>query len=127
MDTMQEYVEFRLEQWADWYLRGNDSGIGYPRKNILQRFLEGGGVFVRGSTHQGFVSNSQAEEIEWIVKELAAQNRKLSDALRIQYFESGTMKSKALRLRVSQAQFKIWLGMAKQWVAGRLSYRRSLH
>lgn len=119
--SMQDYVHYRLDQWADWYLRGNQYGLGYPKKNIMARLIDEGGILIKGTSHHSPSTNVQAEEIEMIVKSLAKQSQKLAEALRVQYFEQGTVPFKAKRMGLSYTQFKVHVDMAKQWVAGRLS------
>lgn len=38
----ESYVDFRLQQWAEWFSRGNCYGIGYPSSSIEYRLMKEG-------------------------------------------------------------------------------------
>jgi len=118
-----QYVERRLEEWADWYLRYNDFGLGYPKKSLEARLMETGGYLVKTTGPVYPPENVEAEEIEGLVAEIARQTPKLAQALRAQYFDRGTLPFKARKIGVSRTQFKVYVDMGKQWLAGRLSIR----
>lgn len=119
--SIDDYVNYRLEQWVDWYLRGNQYGLGYPKKSIAARLMEEGGVLINSTANYSPPTHAAAEEVEMMVKDLAKQNPKIALALRVQYFNVGTAQSKARQAGLSYSQFKVHLDMAKQWIAGRLS------
>lgn len=119
--SIQEYIEYRLEEWAKWYLRGNSLGLGYPRASLEGRMMESCGVIAKSTVPPGLLCNAEAEEIEKMVLELNQQNERMAKILRAQYFEQGTTKGKAARLQMSYETFKMQLDLAKQWLTGRLS------
>lgn len=118
---MTDYIESRLIEWAEWYLRDDDHGLGFPKKSIEAHLMELGGLLIKTTGYYYPPSHANAEEIEAYIRELAQQNRMLAETLRSAYLWIGTGKQKAKRMRVSYTQFKVYLGMAKQWLAGRLS------
>ena len=122
-ENVGKYVEKRLQEWADWFIRGNTYGIGYPPESFIT-MLEKGITAKKKKTFKIPIlpTNESAEEMEKFVVEMAHQNRQMADALRKYYFgREPTLQLKAKIFGVSGAQFKILLGMARQWLAGRLS------
>lgn len=117
---INDYVESRLEEWAEWYLKHGDFGLGYPWRSIEGRMIDNGGIIIRGIAPE-VLCNTEAEEIEHMVQELYRQDEFLARVLREQYFGKGTAKNKSARLKTSYENFKIHLKMAKHWLAGRLS------
>ena len=117
-----EYLEHRLEEWADWVVRIDTNCMGYPRKTLEARLRDEGGVLISGTGFYCPPGNERAEEIERFVGDLYQQNKLLAIALRVYYLdEKSTLGHKAKKAGVSLAQYKIYLNMAKMWLAGRLS------
>lgn len=116
-----QYIERRLEEWADWYSRGNNYGLGYPSCSILYRLMKEGHI-IRSSGPKPLPTNEAAEEIESLIKIMAQQNQTMALALRCQYFTQGSLRQKAKQLNMSHTQFKHYVDMAHQWLAGRLSF-----
>ena len=114
-------IEKRLNVWADWIMRQNDWGLGYPKQSIEAHLMKYGNIVIQQSNQPVLMSNPDAEEIENEISVLAKQTQILADALRVYYLTIGTMEQKAKKLNVSHAQLRIYLNMAKQWLAGRLS------
>ena len=85
--------------------------------------METGGYLVKTTGPVYPAENVEAEEIEGLVAEIARQTPKLAQALRAQYFDKGTLPFKARKIGVSRTQFKVYVDMGKQWLAGRLSIR----
>lgn len=121
--NMLRYVEYRLEEWAHWYSRGCYMGLGYPNQSTIAALKEYQGVMIKTQGIKPIATNEQAEEIEDLMKELALQNKRLTDVLRQNYFGVGTAAYKAEQVGLSYAHFKVQLDMAKQWLAGRLTGR----
>jgi hypothetical protein len=117
------YVEERLQQWAEWYSRGNWYGLGYPSCSIEYRLMKEG-VIVKTTGPKPFPSHEEAEEIELLVNEIAKQNEKIALALRCQYFGHRRSRERAKLLGVSYAQFRVYVDLGRQWLAGRLSAPR---
>jgi hypothetical protein len=114
------YVERRLTQWSKWYSSGNYYGLGFHSESI-EYVLMTVGIMIKSTGPKPAPCNEKAEEIEMLVTEMACQNKKIAMALRSQYFGRGMLTERAKRLGVSYPQFKIYVDMARQWLAGRLS------
>ena len=117
------YLEKRLDHWAQWVLKGNQNGQGYPSKSSLYDWMKMGGVVVQAQSKPPLPCDDDAEEIERCVMEMAKQRPRIALALRMQYLTSGTIQQKSKTTHLSSAQFKINLQMAKQWLAGWFSAR----
>lgn len=124
-ESFMQYLENRLEQWADWYLRGNFYGLGYPNCALEYRLLREGNI-QRHSGPPRLRSNEAAEEIEDLVKQMAEYNLIMANALRCQYFMTGTLRTRAVHLKISHTHFKHYVDMAHQWLAGRLSAKKKV-
>lgn len=114
------YVDMRLVQWADWFSKNNLYGLGYPSSTIEYRLMKEG-VLINSTSPRQFLSNTDAEEIELLVKELERNIRNIGLALRSQYFGQKTSRERAERLGMSYAQFRILVDQGRLWLAGRLS------
>ena len=117
---IQNSIENKLEQWATWYIKSGDYGLGYPSKAVEARIMEHD-VYCRTAGPKYLPSNETAEEIEVLITEMFKQTPKIALALREEYFSRGTLPQKAKNIGVSRSQFKVCVDMAKQWLAGRLS------
>ena len=119
-----EYVESRLEEWAEWFSRGNYSGLGYPSKTLEQRLKEGGGILVEMTGPWVPPSNRKAEEIEDLVKELAKQYPSLATVLRKKYFASSykNLRNLAKDLGMPESTFRSHIAMAKVWLSAKLGH-----
>ncbi len=113
------YVDQRLEEWANWYAKGNWYGLGYPTCTQEYKIMKAD--LIPSTVQNTLPSNESAEQIEALVVELEGQGRKLASALRLQYFGRGSIVKRAQKLGVSYPQFRVYVGMARQWLAGRLS------
>ena len=113
------YVDQRLEEWANWYAKGNLYGLGYPTCSHEYKVMKSD--FIRSTAQQTLPCNESAEQIEALVVEMESQGGKLASALRQQYFGSGSAVKRAKALGISYPQFRVYIGMARQWLAGRLS------
>lgn len=118
---MLDYVEYRLNEWADWYSRGCYAGIGYPNKSTLALLREYQGVVIRMPGAKPLPTHEQAEEMEGLIKELVLQNERLASVLRENYLGVGTATRKAQKIGISYAHYKVQLDMGRQWLAGRLT------
>ena len=122
---IEKYIKDRLEEWADWYGRGRDNYLGYPSKCTLARLIDGELLMNNNAGPKNMPTNERAEEIEKLVKEMAEQNYTMATVLRCQYFLHGSLRSKAKYLnkylKISHTQFKYYVDMSEQWLAGRLS------
>jgi len=118
-----EYIESRLEEWGEWFSRGNFSGLGYPSKTIEQRLRDGGGILVKMTGPWVPPTNRNAEEIEDLVKELAKRYPSLASVLRKKYFASSykSLSKIAKEIQMPVRTFHEHVKMAKMWLEGRLS------
>ena len=116
-----EYLDRRIDEWADWVARVDTNGLGFPNKSVEQRLREQGGVLISGTGLKLPPSNERAEEMERLIGDLHQSNPDLANALRAKYLTSGEVKQKAKRLGISAASFTVYVKMAKIWLAGRLS------
>jgi hypothetical protein len=119
--TFDEYVEKRLQDWADWASRRDGHNIGYRKYNILYRIMKEGHQLINSTGEYYPPYYQAAEEIESLVKDLAEHNRKHATALREQYLSRGLQRSKAKKLGISESQFKVHVDLARAWLRGRLS------
>lgn len=122
-ENISKYVEMRLQEWADWFIRGNTYGIGYPRESAITMIEKSITVKKKKDFKLPILpTNESAEEVEKFVVEMSRQNHQMADALRKYYFgREPTIELKAKDCGISMAQFKIFLRMARQWLAGRMS------
>lgn len=120
-DNFMNYLEERLHQWAEWCNRGHGLGLGYPSCSNEYRLMQGEGIVIRGGLPNTGYTNSGAEEIEELVKQMAQFNFVMAEALRRYYLNSGSLRSKCKQLNMSHTHFKYCVDMAHHWLAGRLS------
>ncbi len=123
-DNFMNYLEQRLEHWARWYSKGNYSGLGYHSETI-EYVLMTVGVVIKSTAIQPVPCDEEAEEIEALVREMTKHNEKMAMMLRIHYFGSGLVSERAEKLGMSYGRFRVYVDMARQWLAGRLSARYS--
>ncbi len=121
-DKYINYVKKRLDDWCEWYSQENSFGIGYASYTPEYQLMLLGIVNHR-SSWQNFPVNCAAEEIEWLVNEMAQQNLNMATALRYYYFTDGALRTKAKKLSISHSVLKAYVDMAHQWLIGRLSFR----
>ena len=117
-DKMQIYIDKRLDHWAEWVLKGNWSGQGYPIKSILYDFMNLGCVLPKAKGRLPLPYDEDAEEMERCVMQMAKQKPKIAFSLRIQYLTQGTIQQKSKYTHSSLSKFKMDVQMAKQWLTG---------
>ncbi len=124
---INRYIESRLQEWADWFLRGNNYGIGYPHESFITMLEKGLTAKKKKAFKLPILPTCEsAEEIEKFVVEMLHQNRPMAEALRKYYFgREPTIQLKAKAFGISEPQFKVLLRMARQWLAGRLSANKT--
>lgn len=120
--TFEEYVEFRLQEWADWF-RGGKLGKGYPSESSINLFRNG--VVINNNKYQRhhfLPVNEAAEEIEKIIVALVRFDNKIAAALKKYYLGTEcTTLLKAKALGLSETTFKKYVEMAKVWVSAKLA------
>jgi hypothetical protein len=117
MSALQKIIA-RLEEWAAWYSRVQDCGLGYPSTSLEYRMLRCGRTS-RSAVIPVQPSHEAAEEIEQWVCEMAQENPLMARTLRCYYFYAGGLKQHAARLKISPTQCRLYLNMAQQWLVGR--------
>ena len=115
-----EYIETRLQQWAEWYVRGNNIGLGYPSRSIEHRLMIEG-VVIASTAPRDVPYHADAEEIEALVCELAAYNEDLAAVLRIHYLMIGSIRQKSKVISLSREKFSHYIDLARMWLSGRLN------
>jgi hypothetical protein len=118
-DSYMDYVEKRLEDWARWFSMHNDPGLGfhsYTREYVLMTL----GTIVQTSTIKPMPCDEEAEEVEYIVSEMAKYNEKMAKILCTQYLGKGSVSERAKKLGISYARFRSYVDMARQWMAAKL-------
>jgi hypothetical protein len=118
-ESYMDYVEKRLEDWARWFSMHNDPGLGfhsYTREYVLMTL----GTIVQTSSIKPIPCNEEAEEIEYIVSEMATYNDKMAKILCTQYIGKGSVSERAKKLGISYARFRSYVDMARQWVAAKI-------
>lgn len=119
---LNEYIEDRLCDWANWCIRGLDGGLGYPKQSIIHILMKNGYVEKRKKNKPLYIeTNDSAEEMETLILSLAKYNSNLANAIRLQYIERATQLQKAKILGSSLTQFKQYLIIGKAWLAGGLT------
>ena len=115
-----QYLERRLNQWAEWILQGNDFGLGYPKKTIEAKMADTGGIWKKLSTDRAIPSNPNAEAMEHFIRELEKNYPFLAMILRMQYLAQGSPNEKAKKLKLSHTRYYSYLSSAKYWLDGYL-------
>jgi hypothetical protein len=103
-----------------WYVRNDNASLGFPNHCASYRLMTYGNV-IQSSSQSNLSYNEEAEEIENFIREMREYHKQMAQALRIQYVSNKSYKERAIEMKISYAQFKIFVEMARQWVAGRLS------
>lgn len=120
--NINDYVNYRLDIWADWYHRCRDNGLGYPSTNILARVKEMGGYYIKATGPKPLPSNLEAEEIEELVREMHQQDPKMALALRRHYQADSDILGHSLKdFKMSYTQLMVHVNRARAWLAGRLT------
>jgi hypothetical protein len=119
-EEFMAYVERRLDHWADWFKSSNHYGLGFHSEKI-EYILMTVGMMIKSTDVKPLPSDEEAEEIEVLVTEMARHNSKMADALRIHYFDRKKARDRSPAMQISASQFRNYVSMAKQWLAGRLS------
>jgi len=117
--TFDDYLEMRLTQWAEWFIRNRDY-LNYPSCSIEYRMMTEG-VVIHTSVPAHIPSHEEADEIEALVNEMAMYEKTMAQVLRERYFGKGSILKRATKLGISYEQFRIFTVMARQWLGGRLS------
>lgn len=115
-----EYVKTRLLEWAEWHCKGNFVGLGFSSFSIEYRLMVEG-IINKRQGPRPLPSNEDAEEIEIYWVEMYKQNEPIAVALHHHYLIEGTLQSRSKLMGISHSQFRHYVQMGFQWMAGRLS------
>ncbi|MCW5588112.1 MAG: hypothetical protein KIT27_00480 [Legionellales bacterium] len=63
----------RLTQWGHWCHQIITMGLGYSNQSLIAKLQAEGGVIVRGTTKMLIPTNKQAEELNDLIEQLAAE------------------------------------------------------
>lgn len=107
------YVDERLEEWAYWRARKEDSGIGWPKKSPFVRERTGG-----GSGDWTPAMNDDANEIDQCVVALIEVRR---EAIMQMYCRTSTLQQKYKECFCCERTFFNRLKMAKIDILGYLN------
>lgn len=124
--VIDEYLEKRLQEWAEWFLQ-KTIGTGSLPKETIEYILMTYGFFTRNPGPKSVPINESAEEIEALIREMAKNKKYQKDAevIRVNYLiQSDNIIKKSRIIGMSPSQFKMRLWMAKRWLAGWLSASR---
>jgi hypothetical protein len=120
-EQMLLYVERRLDEWANWYSRGNGYGLGYPPCSVEYRLMHEGIVRTSPPGQRPIPVHASAEEIEHLVQMLSRQRPPLADALRDYYFRGGSLREHARASGTSHTKLQRHVQQARHWLAGWLT------
>lgn len=85
MTNLSQYLDDRLEEWADWYNKFSDGGMGYPSVTIEGRLMEMGVIIRVSGSKAGIPENHDAEEMERWICSMYKWKPKLALSVRARY------------------------------------------
>ena len=118
--VVSEIVETRLEQWARWYARCLDGGVGYDSVSASGKLIEGDSLIQRNKSISYTASDMTAREVHRIIQQLEANYPQRAHALYLEYFSPANLQKKAEHLGLSRSQYVWYRDLAKVWIEGRL-------
>jgi hypothetical protein len=122
-NDQDRYVKQRLEEWAKWFGRKNANVLGYPGCS-MEYHLMTSGIVTKSTAPKAIPTHEAAEEIEALINEMHQQNKMMALALRIHYVKARKSRDRSEELKISATRFRVYVSMAQQWLAGRLSAGR---
>lgn len=120
--TLDIYVDHKLKKWGRWYLTILLDGLGYPKKSIEGKLLDGGGLLIKSTAPYHIPEDEDCEEIEEILSEMASYKKELAFAIRVKY-TSSNLKKTLIAHKMPYPTFNKHFGEAKAWIASRFSPR----
>ncbi len=114
-----KYVVNRLEEWAEWFSRGNWHGLGYSAKTIIYHLMTEGAII--HSTSNVLPVHEAAEEIEALICEMQKEHDDLAYVVRIHYLAEGSQRQKSQLFNIHRDHLSERLHSAHYWLAGRLA------
>lgn len=126
INRLMQHTEFRLKVWGKWANKAIIPDLGYPKSNTVARLLDTGGILAVSTNKLAMPINTNANEIEEIVKGLLSHGTTmhLGLVLRAQYIAGGSIEQKAKLIKISPPQFSYYLNIARHRVANRLARNR---
>jgi hypothetical protein len=119
--SIDEYLEERLEDWAEWLRGGNFVGIGYPRQSTLE-LIKNGMIYDKNKSHIPVIqTNENAEEMEKYICEMAKYKPIMAQSLRMFYLDRLSFRTSSKKLKISISHYHLYIQMAKQWLMGKMS------
>jgi hypothetical protein len=115
-----KYVESRLKEWAEWHSKENSGALGFSSVSIQYRLMNEGTI-IKTNDARSLPSNADAEEIEAYWTEMYEQNEAIAIAIKNYYFVDSTLRTQSQLMKISHNQFRHYVQMGHQWMAGRLS------
>lgn len=118
------YLNQRLEEWAEWFSRKEQLGLGYPTQSREYKLMTIGNISRENPGPKPLPVNEAAEEMENIIRIMATQSlqaKKNAEALRGFYLQNKRKQSKCemARLRgISEGSIRRQLNGALSWLAG---------
>lgn len=106
------YVNSRLEAWAAWRAKREDSGLGYPKQSAFMRLLPSGGSFWTPEM------TSAAEEIDKCVVALIPERRLV---IMLAYTRNATIQQKAKLCGCCEKTYYNRLAQAQRDILGYLN------
>lgn len=116
-------VHARLKEWAEWF-SANPFGLGYPTQSREYHLWKGAGILNKNAPN--IFTHARAEEIETLVNQLKAFSQPIAHVLQEHYFYPNAISEHARKLKLSSTTYKHYLEIARAWIAGGLSSKKSL-
>lgn len=123
-NAWKECLESRLLDWADWYGRNLDHGLGFRNETMEYRLWKHG-MCIRGTGKSDEPENDQAEEFERWVVQLYQWNTVLAEAICARYIEYRYLTMGQIardKLSISVRVFEDRLSQAKNFLAAKLTF-----
>ena len=120
-NQLDDYLEYRLQEWGEWLNTGNFLNIGYQRQSSIAMFIDGKSINQSNTFCKSVDINQSAEEMEKFVVEMAKYKPSMAEALRFHYLQHLSFRESAKRLNISYTQYNLYLQMAKAWLHSRIA------
>ena len=117
-----EWIKFRLVAWGVWKVRREDSGLGFPRANILLSMGGGGAGGYRETVVP--INEIEAAETDRAVESLRLVKSHLYLTLQLIYVRNTGIKLAAHRMQRAESTIKANLDQADAELATWFDTRR---
>ncbi|MDX2165089.1 MAG: antiterminator Q family protein [Gammaproteobacteria bacterium] len=119
-NQLDDYLDYRLQEWAEWLNTGNFLNIGYQRESSIAMFMDGKSINRNSRFFKTVDTNESAQEMEKLVTEMARYKPAMANALRMYYLERLSFRESAKKLKISYTQYNMYVQTAKSWLAGKI-------